>query len=135
MMKRATAIVFMINFAAFPLMAEPPKSMRLCAGQSCLQIIADFGEYIGREESGQHAEWRFRIINWNDRRITLEGTAAYADAKGEHQTLVVNAKPDVIRDGVAVGMAKSKLGRKSSMQDARVTWATSEFPLTGRWLQ
>lgn len=91
--------------------------------------------YVGLIEGGTHMAWTFTIDDWKLEHIKLTGVSTKTDFSGRHQVVVMELRPDVIKDGVAHGKARYTVGRESKSQKVKATWEMPAPKLTGMWVR
>ncbi len=113
----------------------PPEQF-LVQGDSGDLIVVQYegGEYVGLIEGGTLLAWNFQINDWRMDHIRLTGVSTKTDFDGRHQVVVVEGKPDVIKDGIAYGKARYTVGRESKSRKVKVTWDVPPPKLTGLWV-
>jgi hypothetical protein len=140
-MKRLTWILVLVVVGSLIASAQtqsgrtPPEQLLVQDGSSVLMVVQyEGGEYLGLDEGGTNEGWKFTIDDWRLKHIKLTGVSTKTDFDGRHQIVVVEGKPDVIRDGIAYGKARYTVGHESKSRKVKVTWDVPPPKLTGLWV-
>jgi hypothetical protein len=113
----------------------PPEQLLVQGDSGVLMVVQYEGcEYLGLSEGGTNLGWKFTIDDWRMEHIRLTGVSTKTDFDGRHQVVVVEGKPDVIKDGIAYGKARYTVGRESTSRKVKVTWDVPPPKLTGLWV-
>ena len=101
----------------------PEGEINVCsAANDCILVVKHDEGYVGLIEGGTKLAWNFKIDDFRLEHIKLMGVSAAKDSEGRNQIVVIEGKPDVIRDGIARCKARYTVGRKSTSHKVTVTW-------------
>jgi hypothetical protein len=100
-----------------------PDRFNDCSDPSNCIVVAKQGDgWVGLIDGGTKVAWNFKIDDFRMESIRLTGISTEKDAEGRNQVVVIQGKPETIRDGVAHCKARYALGHKSTSHKVTVTW-------------
>ena len=100
-----------------------PERLNVCSDQGdCILVMKRDGGYVGLIEGGQKLAWDLKIYDFRLEHVRLTGVSTEKDSNGRNRFVVIQGKPDVIRDGIAYCKARYTVGHKSTSGKVTVTW-------------
>lgn len=141
-MKRWAWVLFLlVSPMAAMAQAKPPESMTMCftpaAGEDwwnqCIAIGDLFGERVGSLGIG-YIKWHVDIDAWSIDHIKLTATAKHPDANGKTEELVIEGRPDILRDGIARVKVRYVGAHATKSKKAVITWQPPTPKLTGLFI-
>ena len=116
--------------------AGPPEQLIVWSDSNNLIVVQqeDSG-YVGLNEGGTHLAWNFKIDDWTGKHIKLTGISMQTQFDGSHQMVIVEGKPDVIKNGIAYCKVHYSVGKGWKSRKIKVTWDVPTPNLTGLWIR
>ncbi len=100
-----------------------PERMNVCSDpNNCILVMKHGGGYVGLIEGGTKLAWNFQVEDFRLEHVRLTGVSTEKDFEGRNQVVVIEGKPDVIRDGIARCKARYTVGHTSTSRKVTVTW-------------
>jgi len=103
-----------------------PDRFNVCSEPDNCIIVEKQGDgWVGMIDGGTKLAWNFKIDDFRMENLQLTGVSTQKDAEGRDQTVVIQGKPEIIRDGIAHCKARYTAGRKSTSRKVTVTWPST----------
>jgi hypothetical protein len=100
-----------------------PDRFNVCSDpNNCIVVTKQGDGWMGLVDDGTKISWNFQIDDFRMKYLRLTGVSTEKDSKGRNQVLVIQGKPDIIRDGIARCKARYTIGHKSTSRKVTVTW-------------